>query len=231
MTAATPGLEAGSPGFARTASLLLRQGKTQEAMELCIAGTHLFPGYPTGSLVLGRCYEALGRDVEALAEYRKVLSILPDSKAVGDLAAKAEQREASAFEKFAELESRSMKLPKGSWTVEEYLSGASPAKETNVDFLLKQLQNASKIVPAAPSRTTKDRALPGTGGAAQIVTVTLAEIYAEQGQYGEAVTAYRKLIEQRPADADRYAKRVTQLEELAKSQGSEGPQPSEPDDE
>jgi pentatricopeptide repeat protein len=47
-----------------------------------------------------------------------------------------------------------------------------------------------------------------------IVTVTLAEIYAKQGDYREAIEAYKKLIEQRPEDTGRHAVRMNELEKL-----------------
>jgi hypothetical protein len=51
-----------------------------------------------------------------------------------------------------------------------------------------------------------------------MVTATLAEIYASQGEFGEAIDAYRKLAEQRPGSAERYQKRLRELEELRRLQ-------------
>ena len=55
----------------------------------------------------------------------------------------------------------------------------------------------------------------------KIVTATLAEIYATQGEYKEAIEAYKKLVSQRPIEAERYVKRITQLEELSRLQQAE----------
>ena len=58
--------------------------------------------------------------------------------------------------------------------------------------------------PPAEQRKTSGR----------IVTATLAEIYASQGEYDEAIEAYRALIQQRPGSAGRYQRRLAELEEL-----------------
>jgi cytochrome c-type biogenesis protein CcmH/NrfG len=49
------------------------------------------------------------------------------------------------------------------------------------------------------------------------VTATLAEIYASQGEYNEAIEAYRTLAAQRPGSAERYQKRLAELEELRRN--------------
>jgi tetratricopeptide (TPR) repeat protein len=51
-------------------------------------------------------------------------------------------------------------------------------------------------------------------GESSIVTVTLAEIYAKQGEYREALEAYRKLLQQCPDEAGRHAVRIAELERL-----------------
>jgi tetratricopeptide (TPR) repeat protein len=71
------------------------------------------------------------------------------------------------------------------------VSGRPDEGESGVDFLLRQLGQVRKIV-----------------------TATLAEIYARQGEYREAVEAYRTLIRQRPEDAWRFADRLAELERL-----------------
>ena len=221
------GMESVPPDFARTAAQLLREGKAEEARVLCEAGTMRFPSYPTGNLILGKCHEALGKDLEALAEYRKALKLVPDNPALRGLVAAMEQREEDAFSAFAAQ--RSQSLPQSTRTIDEYVSGVPPAKETTVDFLLKQLQSASKIVPPVAPRPAEDRA--PAAGPEKFVTPTLAEIYAEQKEYAEAIAAYRRLIEQRPEDAGRFAARLEELEELARRAAAGQRPPQRPEDE
>jgi predicted Zn-dependent protease len=55
----------------------------------------------------------------------------------------------------------------------------------------------------------------------KIVTATLAEIYANQGEYQAAIAAYMRLREQHPEEAGRYDRRIAQLEESARMQHAE----------
>ncbi len=207
-----------SPFFARMASHYLTEGRAQQALDLCQSGVKAFPGYATGHLVLGKCYETLGRNIEAMLEYRKALKSVPDNQAVRALLKNVETREQEAFKAFSEERTRKLEERKGSITFERYLAENAPDKETAIDFVLKRLHDARLSSVALQEAPPLQSAEPATPAASKIVTATLAEIYASQGEYGEAIEAYRKLLEQRPVEAKRYEKRITQLEELTKLQ-------------
>lgn len=204
-----------SPFFARLASHYLQEGNTHKAVELCLNGLKVFPDYATGHLVLGKCYEAMGRDIEAMLEYRKVLRAVPDNPTVKNLLRNVEQRENEAFRKFSEERARKLAERRGTLTFERYAAQEDVEKESTIDFVLRRLNTARKPVPPPPDSHSPNDDEPGSGvGAGKIVTATLAEIYAKQGEYREAIEAYRKLISQHPAEAKRFEQRIAQLEEL-----------------
>jgi tetratricopeptide (TPR) repeat protein len=188
------GEEERSPRFAERAVACLVLGETAEAERLCRAGVERFPWYATGHLVLGRCRETAGRYRAAAGCYQQVLQILPGLT----LAEVALAR----------------------------VSGRPDEGESGVDFLLRQLGQVKRPPPGTEeSGPGKGEILPagkaedGNAGRPEarlgkIVTATLAEIYARQGEYGEAVEAYRMLIRQRPVDAGRFAERLAELERL-----------------
>jgi predicted Zn-dependent protease len=210
-----------SPEFARYGKEYLEDGQAQKALEICLEGTAEFPWYGTGALVLGKCYDALGRTVEAMLAYRRAMKAVPDNPVVQALLKDAEEREQRAFEAYAENQARLLKAKKESTTFESYVSEGGEESESSVEFLLRQLQGAKRIVPPGPEATaTEEQTPPSEAPATRIVTATLAEIYANQGQYREAIKAYRTLCEQRPEEAHRYEKRLADLEELAKMQKS-----------
>ncbi len=70
-----------SPLFARLADLYLRRGKVVAALELCREGCRRFPHYPTGYLILGKCYEAQGQLEEARAALDQALRLDPENPA------------------------------------------------------------------------------------------------------------------------------------------------------
>jgi tetratricopeptide (TPR) repeat protein len=51
----------------------------------------------------------------------------------------------------------------------------------------------------------------------EIVTPTLAEIYAAQGAYREAIQTYAQLVDRRPGEKERFEQRIRELEEIWRS--------------
>jgi tetratricopeptide (TPR) repeat protein len=70
-----------SPLFARLADLYLRRGKVEQALALCQEGCRRFPHYPTGYLILGKCYEAQGQLEEARSATDQALRLDPENPA------------------------------------------------------------------------------------------------------------------------------------------------------
>jgi len=192
-----------SPLFARLASCRLKEGRTQEAIDLCVEGLKTYPDYSTAHLVLGECYEALGRNVEALLEYRRVLKAVPDNFRVKSLLEKAERREQESFKAFAEERVRTLNVKKGTLSLEGFLSDTKTPE------------------PGGRSEDEPEAAMPGAGSN-KIVTPTLAEIYASQGEYREAIEAYKRLLKERPMESQHFSRRIVELEDLARMQQAEG---------
>jgi len=90
----------GSPAFARLADIYRSQGQVDKAISLCENGVKANPIYPTGHLLLGRCYFEMERVDEALAEFETVLKLdwknLFALKIMGDIQAQKGQRERAA---------------------------------------------------------------------------------------------------------------------------------------
>jgi len=181
----------------------MKDGQTQKAADFCVEGLKVFPDYTTAHLVLGQCYELLGRNVEAILEYRTALKSVPENAHVRNLLQRVEQREDEAFKAFAEERARKFKGRTGTLTLDTFAlhPSGSVTKETG--------SSDEDPVEETPSPTSK------------IVTATLAEIYAKQGEFGEAIQTYRRLLKERPLESEQYTKRITELEELARIQQTE----------
>lgn len=203
-----------SSSFARVAAGHLAKGDVGEALKLCVEGLKQFPWYPAGVLVLGRCYEELGRTVEAMLEYRRVLRLLPDNHELQKAVGRTERREQEEFQAFAEQQMRTLKTQKNALTFDRYIADSGGDQDSTVAFLLKQVRSAGAPAVREREEGEADRA----EGAPRFVTETLAEIYASQGEYREAIEAYGQLLERRPAEAERYRKRIAELEERAASE-------------
>jgi tetratricopeptide (TPR) repeat protein len=209
--------ESVSPFFAREAARLFDRGELTEALHVCEQGRERYPWYATASLIMGRCYEELGRTAEAILEYHRILETLPDSKIARVRLDHMENRERTEFQAFVEQQEETLKKEKNSRTFEDFIREGGG--ESAVEFLVKKSQNPPPATASARPVTTVQE----NERQAEIVTVTLAEIYAAQGQFREAIAAYRKLMERRPGDAGRFGKRIVELEDLAAASESEKP--------
>jgi tetratricopeptide (TPR) repeat protein len=77
----------------------------------------------------------------------------------------------------------------------------------------KVAEERSQVSSAEPEYEEEQRGHPGN----EIVTPTLAEIYAAQGAYREAIRTYTQLVDRRPEEKDRFEQRIRELEEIWRS--------------
>lgn len=200
-----------SAWFARTGAELLERGDPAGSMRVCVAGIEAFPWYPTGHVILGRSLEALGRTAEAVLAFRRALAEAPESTMIRHALHEAEKREQQEFAVYTAAQRQ--ERAGGSLTFEEYI-GETPAQEKgSAEFLQKQALSARQ---GNEDRTATAAEEPPalTEEPEKIVTVTLAEIYASQGEYREAIEAYLVLKARRPAEAGRFEERIRELEGL-----------------
>jgi tetratricopeptide (TPR) repeat protein len=179
---------------------------------MCSEGVNEYPWYATGALVLGACYEELGRASEATIAYRRALSLLPDSAVLQRAVGRSEQREQEEFQSFAERQEQTLEAKKNSQTFAQYAADGAADQISTAEFLLKQVasRKSSPLAPRKGEEIQDDGSV--REASPRIVTVTLAEIYASQGEYREAIDAYRKLVERHPEEAVRYLQRLEELE-------------------
>jgi tetratricopeptide (TPR) repeat protein len=201
-----------SPWFARRAAERIAAGDSAGALRLCVEGAAEYPWYATGAYILGKCYEEMGRVGEAVLEFRRAAALMPDARVVREALTRAERKERESFEAFAVQQLSVLQHKAGSIGFEEYVAGETGAAEGSADFLRKQAEIARhEREHASAEKKTEKSPQPPT----RIVTVTLAEIFAGQGEYGEAIQAYRLLVQRRPEETERFQKRIRELEVLA----------------
>ena len=102
--------------------------------------------------------------------------------------------------------------------------GQQETGENQIEELAEKLKDAKKITPIinlSEKETTpasEQESPSGTG----FVTPTLAEIYAKQGWYDDAIKAYKALASSKPLEKEKFEKRIQELEEQKKRQDSIG---------
>jgi tetratricopeptide (TPR) repeat protein len=201
-----------SPWFARLGQEALERGNPAEAVRLCASGVEHYPWYATGHLILGKALDALGRVAESVLALRRALAEAPDAEIIRQALRRAEERERNEFAAYVAEQREDPET--GTITFEEYIAGTVIPGEGSAGFLQKQAL-AARQEGTQPNPLP---VLPGKGEQQRIVTVTLAEIYASQEEYAEAVEAYRALKLLRPAEAGRFDERIRELERLSAEQ-------------
>jgi hypothetical protein len=92
----------------------------------------------------------------------------------------------------------------------------STSIQNNIEEIANKLRGAGKIIPVidlAQKETlpASEQDLPVSMG---FVTPTLAEIYAKQGWFDDAIKAYKALARNKPGEKERFEKRIEELEKL-----------------
>lgn len=205
-----------SPLFARLADDYSREGRIEEAKELLIAGLEKYPAYPAAHLVLARCYASDGNFTSALGHLRTSVSALP---VVDHLLA----LEADWIERIRESEAPAAVHEPASMAASVGAAGTALAQAPAVIAPVHPLPALERApMPTAPRlapmpmfrpqpprpRTERGRIEDG-----RIVSKTLAEIYAMQGEYGEAIITYTMLKHQRPHMSAECDLRIGELEQ------------------
>lgn len=201
-----------SASFAREAALLLRNNEVQQAMELCMAGIQAFPNYPTGYLVLGKCFESVGKRREASAQYQEALKRLPDNPTLLTLVKKLDEAQQKELQRQMEEErsrTTTAAVPQSPPPSQQKENEAS--EETAFDILTKKLRNVKRI----QSDTSAHTPPPPAPSNVTFATPTMAEIFVKQGNYAEAIAAYKELAARKPDE--QYTQRIAELEKLLES--------------
>jgi tetratricopeptide (TPR) repeat protein len=163
-------------GFARLGEALLREKKTDEALQVLTQGVKRHPGYLTGFLLLGRACRTMGLLSEAKAGFESALR-LDDRCPAARVALTALGEESSS-------------------------GMATPARI--------EVQS-SAVITVEIDEYDEFQEDEGVESPPDIATVTLAEIYLQQGLKEQALQIYRQLLERQP-DNEAVKKRLREIE-------------------
>jgi tetratricopeptide (TPR) repeat protein len=163
--------ESSSLVFAALSEAYRKGNMLDQAIAVCKKGLHHHPGFVSGRVALARAYVDKGETDRAAKELEKVILAAPDNLIAQGLllAIYEEKRDWDNLEK----------------TVHRVLS---------VDPQDEKARKSWQTLRTQP--TTDENA--ADGGSGEIVTQTLAEIYASQGYFDKAFDIYRKLSVREP---------------------------------
>lgn len=104
--------------------------------------------------------------------------------------------------------------------LEPPVEAADEGPKDNIEELAEKLKDARRITPVInlSDRTVTPSSEEDTPSGTGFVTPTLAEIYAKQGWFDDAIKAYRTLATTKPAEREKYEARIRELEEQKRQQ-------------
>ncbi len=160
------------------------------------------PGQVACFVLLARSLEKLDRPLEALQSWRSAYLLCPESPVVKD-----ELRRLAA-----EIAGRSAGHVRASRAA---MASEAPAYEdspdNHLDELIRELETARIVPDPTIKPVSADQLEPDVG---DVVSETLAKIYANQRFFEEAAEVYEKLSEQQPKRRDEF---LAKAEEVRKA--------------
>ncbi len=196
---------------------IVADGRPEEAVPLLESVLDNAPGYAAAHVVLARTFESLGRWKEALKQWQRTQFLVPNSRAVEAGIIRTVEA-LSAPEKAVRPPvdwARVRKPGSRAWTpvgktlqAAGQLEPAVAAGFDDLDRLIDELESA-RIIPdphpeSIPAPDLDDEI-------DDVVSETLARIYATQSQYEEAAVVYEKLAHQQPDRAGEFMARAEEM--------------------
>ena len=199
-----------TPLFLRTAQNYILQNDYQSAIVILKKGLKKFPEHPVAHILLGKAF-LLDRNLELADSNFKIAADLLHSKKTYDYYLK-EVNSADRFtvnrEGFSKNKSNPVDLqdhPSGTVNTQE------KSEEKTVEDRLEQLAemlSSAKIQRIKENGMQKSDTFYGIPERSKIISETLAEIYLSQGERGEAIKVYERLIKKNPLKEGYYLEKI-----------------------
>lgn len=196
--------EAHAPGFARRAEALHAEGRTDEAVGLLTSGLRRDAVAVAARLMLARIARDVGRGEEEREWLESVLRIDPECPA--------------ALRGLASLPGAAGDAHRRRLAVQEpWDAGEAPVTVPTPRPALRvsEKREAPLKVPSPafsfPVREEEEEPENGENSPPHVATVTLAEIYFQQGLKEQAAQIYRQLLQRQPDDPE-VKRRLAEIE-------------------
>jgi len=219
-----------SPEFVKLANYYLINGNVSEAINLLHVGLEFYPDYTTARLLLGKCYLANRYYIDAKKVFEQLLADYPDmniARKYLDVAAELTRSEVSRKHEEDIVPKLEFKAPEfndfdynynlfPSYEVEELGSGKidlESVEETSEFAEFKKVVEESphffkgeKVKPSFEKKRLRNKF------EVKIITETLADIFARQGNYFDAIEAYTYLLKIKPEKKEQLENKISEVE-------------------
>jgi tetratricopeptide (TPR) repeat protein len=227
-----------SPYFIRLANLLYLNKQYDECISVCRTGLEIYPGYLTARLILLKALikaEYLGRAEKLFKELRSKIDNKPllskIEKNIASLKSKTKQEKIFYPESlkprydFKNFDKKFGSGKDGNLSIDKFLNMEESGIREDDSFIkmrgkfnnfkfgsqsgdVKNIQHDNAPLKNDPSKEGDDFEF----GKIKIVTETLADIFAEQGNFHEAFEAYNFLLRADIPDKQRIEEKIHEME-------------------
>jgi tetratricopeptide (TPR) repeat protein len=219
-----------SPEFVKLANYYLINGNTREAIDLLKSGLEFHPSYPTARLLLGKAYLAGRYFIDSRRMFEKLLSDYPDMNVARKyLDISVDMSKTDVTRKYDDdiVPKLEFKAPEyndyefnynlvPSYDVEDIISESLNIKAMedsnefrdfkNIFESPHYFKNESTSKPSFEKKRLKNKF------EVKIITETLADIFAKQGNYFDAIEAYTYLLKIKPERKEALENKIGEVE-------------------
>ncbi|MBI1804049.1 MAG: tetratricopeptide repeat protein [Ignavibacteriae bacterium] len=206
-----------SPLFAYLANEYLNAGRVDDAKTLCQSGLARYPSYATAHLILAKCYVTEGDFLSAVSAIQDIKSLGPDSPLVENFYQQCLLHIVAAPRTYTTadlIHTADSSIPTDNSTSSDVATlDEIPLRHSEPAHVK---ESTSVTVPLAELSAEERTQIQPTGidDEKRIVSRTLAEIYASQREFGEAILTYQLLKRHQPENTAEFDERIQELEVL-----------------
>jgi tetratricopeptide (TPR) repeat protein len=177
----------------------ITNGEAHSVIDQLVEAWEAEPSHVACLVVLARALEATGDQATALQKWRAAYALCPDSPVVRD-----ELRRVSGA--LACKAAREVRQSRATEAAEKSLSDDAPYHD--LDDLIRELESARivpdpQVQPVEPGRLDVE--------IDDVVSETLAKIYANQRFFDEAAGVYDKLADQQPERRSEFSEKAAEI--------------------
>jgi tetratricopeptide (TPR) repeat protein len=218
-----------TPEFAKLANYYLINGNADEAINLLHLGLNIYPDYITARLLLGKCYLANRYFFDAKKIFEQILNEYPDlsiAKKFLDIADEMTKNEVSRRHENDIVPKLQFKAPE--FNDFDFSYNLFPSYEiddiTGEGIDMPDLEDSQeysefKKIFETPHFFRRETAKPSfekkrlkNKFEVKIITETLADIFAKQGNYFDAIEAYSHLLKIKPERKEQIESKISEVE-------------------
>jgi tetratricopeptide (TPR) repeat protein len=218
-----------TPEFVKLANYYLINGNVNEAISLLLAGLNIYPNYTTAKLILGKCYLANRYFFDAKKIFEQILAENPGLSIVKkylEISNDLTKQEVSRKHDDDIIPKLDFKAPVfndfdfnynlfPSYEIEDVIKEKIEVSEIEDTAEYKEFKNVfespyffrrENTKPANEKKRLKNKF------EVRIITETLADIFAKQGNYFDAIEAYSYLLKKKPDRKEILEGKISEVE-------------------